>query len=482
MLLIPTILSGGVGSRLWPVSRDLHPKPFIKLADGNSLLQKAFIRSMALPEVTDILTVTNHELLFKTREEFMAVNAQHNSLSCILEPFGRNTAAAIATAALHIQQQYGAQTLMLVLSADHLILNQEAFQQAVASAIQLANYGKLVTFGVHPTKPETAYGYIEADGFNVLNFIEKPSLTKAQEYIKSARYLWNAGIFCFTAGNILQEMQQHCPIILAATKDCFAKSKTRDSHNIHQIELEANSFMHVPDQSIDYAVMEHSSNVAVVPCDIGWSDLGSWDALSSLVEKDQNSNSIEGEAYTHAASNNYIHSSHRVVGVVGVKDLLIIDTPDALLVADKNHAQDVKHIYNHLKAQDHDTHRLHRTVVRPWGTYTTLEEGPGFKIKRIEVKPGASLSLQMHMHRSEHWVVVSGTATVVNDNLEFIIKTNESTYIKPGHKHRLINATQEMVIIIEVQSGNYLGEDDIIRFEDIYGRVPDEINAQTEPL
>jgi mannose-1-phosphate guanylyltransferase / mannose-6-phosphate isomerase len=477
MRLIPIILSGGVGSRLWPVSRDLHPKPFIKLQDGLSLLQHAFIRSMNLPGVVDLITVTNHELLFKTREEFLQVNTQQKFLSCILEPCGRNTAAAITAAALHIQKQYTEKTIMLVLSADHLILDQEAFEQAVNSAVMLAKTGKLVTFGMQPTTPETAYGYIEADGYNVLNFIEKPSLEKAQEYLQSKRYLWNAGIFCFTTESILQEIQQHCAEILSATQTCFNLSRARPSHDVYQLELDKQSFQQVPDQSIDYAVMEHSANIAVVPCNIGWSDLGSWNALSNLVPQDSNHNRIQGEIYTHAAHNNYIYSENRVVGAVGVNNLLIIDTPDALLIANQDHAQDVKHIYNQLKTNNNSVHKIHRTVVRPWGTYTILEEGPGFKIKRIEVKPGASLSLQMHLHRSEHWVVVQGTATVINADQLLSIKVNESTYIPAGNKHRLTNNTTDLVIIIEVQSGSYLGEDDIIRFDDIYGRAEAEIDA-----
>ena len=471
MPLVPIILSGGVGSRLWPISRDLHPKPFIKLTDGESLLQKAFIRSMKLQDVSEIVTITNQELLFSTRQEFFSLPETNQKLSCILEPFGRNTAAAIATAAFYVQQKYGEDTIMLVLSADHLIKYQEKFTDAVNQAILLAQTGKLVTFGIQPVTPETAYGYIEHDGFQVLNFVEKPSRTKALEYIQSERYLWNAGIFCFSAGNVLAEMRQHCLDIYENTHKCFQQSIARKSHNVEQLELDAISFKHVPDQSIDYALMERSKNIAVVPCDIGWSDLGSWSTFSDLISADPNNNRIHGDVYTHAAKNNYISSENRVVGVVGIDNIMIIDTPDALLVADKQHAQDVKHIYNELKLNNHHAHRVHRTVVRPWGSYTLLEEGPNFKIKRIEVNPHASLSLQMHLHRSEHWVVVQGVASVINAEQMLQIKVNESTYIPAGNKHRLTNETDEKIILIEVQSGSYLEEDDIIRFDDRYGRV-----------
>ena len=469
--LIPTILCGGAGSRLWPVSRELHPKPFIRLEDGQSLLQKAFLRGAQLPGVGHLITVTNRELYFKTEDEFREVSTNKVSASFILEPFGRNTAPAIAAAALQAAQMHGPDTILLVLAADHLIADQAAFEQAVIKAVELAQLGKLVTFGIQPQSPETGYGYIEFDGNSVLRFIEKPSLGKAQEYLASGRFLWNSGMFCFAAGAMLEQMEQHCPAILVATRACIEKSRLSKGACLGQLELDANTFSNVPDDSIDYAVMEKSEQVAIVPCNIGWSDIGSWSALGDLDAADANGNRVQGEVMLHNTRNCVIQADGRLVGAVGVSNLIIVDTPDALLVADRAQAQDVKHIFTSLKAQGHEAHRLHRTVHRPWGTYTVLEEGPGFKIKRIEVKPGASLSLQMHHHRSEHWVVVSGQAEVVNGENEIYLSTNQSTYIAAGHRHRLRNSAQTPCVIIEVQTGNYLGEDDIVRFQDRYGRV-----------
>lgn len=470
MSLIPVILCGGAGSRLWPVSRETHPKPFIRLEDGQSLLQKAFLRGACLPDVTEILTVTNRELFFKTEDEFREVNEAGTPTSFLLEPFGRNTAAAVAAAALYVAAKTPDATL-LVLAADHLIADQTAFKEAVDRAIALADQGNLVTFGIQPDAPETGYGYIEAEGNTVKRFIEKPDAKTAQAYVDSGNFYWNSGMFCFKAGVMLEQMQLHCPDILAAVRACLAKSRTLEGKGFSQSELDPESFANVPDNSIDYAVMEKSAKVAVVPCDIGWSDIGSWSALGDLTEADSKGNRIQGEALLYDTSNCYIQSGERIVGVVGLENLIIIDTPDALLVADRARVQDVKHVYAQLKAQGHDAYKLHRTVHRPWGSYTVLEEGSRFKIKRIEVKPGASLSLQMHHHRSEHWIVVSGMARVVNGDKELFVNTNESTYIPAGHQHRLENPGVLDLVMIEVQSGEYLGEDDIVRFQDNYGRA-----------
>ncbi|MGR8941721.1 MAG: mannose-1-phosphate guanylyltransferase/mannose-6-phosphate isomerase [Gammaproteobacteria bacterium] len=468
--LVPTILCGGAGSRLWPVSRELHPKPFIRLADGQSLLQKAFLRGAHLPAVAEVLTVTNREFFFKTEDDFREVNAKSVLTSFILEPFGRNTAPAIAAAALQVAKTHGDDALMLVLAADHLIADQQAFQTAVAQATELALGGKLVTFGIKPTSPETGYGYIEAEGNAVLRFVEKPSKEKAEEYLSSGRFFWNSGMFCFSAGVLLQQMEKHCPEILAATQRCMIKSRLALGEGLTQVELDQNLFKEVPDDSIDYAVMEKSDQVAVVPCNIGWSDIGSWTALGELAQPDADGNRIQGDTMLHGTRNCIIHGDNRLIGMVGVENLIVIDTPDAVLVADKSRAQDVKHIYSELKSQGHDSYKLHRTVHRPWGTYTVLEEGERFKIKRIVVKPGSKLSLQLHHHRSEHWVVVSGTAKVTNGENELMVYTNESTYIPAGQKHRLENPGVVDLVIIEVQSGDYVGENDIVRFEDIYGR------------
>lgn len=474
MRLIPTILCGGAGSRLWPVSREQHPKPFIRLADGQSLLQKAFLRGAQLPGVIEVLTVTNRELFFKTEDEFREVNAEGIATSFILEPFGRNTAPAIVAAALQVAKTHGDDAIMLVLAADHLISDQLAFEQAVLKATELATLGKLVTFGIQPEAPETGYGYIEADGNTVLRFVEKPSLEKAQEYLASGQFLWNSGMFCFSAGSLLREMEKYHPQMVADMRVCIEQSRASEGKGFIQVELDPETFATVPEDSIDYAVMEKSDQVAVVPCNIGWSDIGSWSALGDLDQADARGNRVQGEVMLHATDNctiqNSGQSNGRLIATVGVKNLIIIDTPDAVLVADKSCAQDVKHIYAELKLNGHDAHKLHRTVHRPWGTYTVLEEGVGFKIKRIEVNPGAKISLQMHHHRSEHWVVVSGIAKVINGESELIVNTNESTYIPAGHKHRLENEGESNLVMIEVQSGAYVGEDDIERFEDSYGR------------
>ncbi|MDM7322294.1 MAG: mannose-1-phosphate guanylyltransferase/mannose-6-phosphate isomerase [Gammaproteobacteria bacterium] len=476
-MIIPVILSGGVGSRLWPVSREVHPKPFMRLADGKSLLQKTLLRACSLPDIHEVLTVTNRELYFKTVDEYHSVNPSVR-LSYILEPFGRNTAAAITAAALFLRENHGEDSLMLILAADHLITNTQAFISAVHSATELAHQGYLVTLGIQPTRPETGFGYIDAANtlpttsgslaYKVQRFIEKPDFTKAQQYLVSGHHFWNAGIFCFQIGSVLKELRQHAPSILQTTTQALQSAK--HTPNPPVIEITPESFAAVPEISIDYALMEKSVHVAVIPCDIGWSDIGSWNAISELTPADQDGNRIEGEALLHATRHCYIHSPLRLTAAVGLENLIIIDTHDALLVAHKECAQDVKHITQKLKQHGHRTHQHHTTVYRPWGSYTVLEEGENFKIKRIEVKPGAALSLQMHYHRSEHWIVVKGTARVTNGEKIFILNTNESTFIPAGHIHRLENPGIIDLVIIEVQSGTYLGEDDIVRFEDNYGR------------
>lgn len=341
--LIPTILCGGAGSRLWPVSRELHPKPFIRLADGQSLLQKAYLRGSQLTGVKHLITVTNRELLFKTEDEFRELGAESISTAFILEPFGRNTAPSIAAAVLQVAKTHGSDAILLVLAADHLIADQVAFQQAVSQAVELARQGKLVTFGIQPDAPETGYGYLESAGNTVLRFVEKPSLEKAKEYLASGRFLWNSGMFCFAAGNMLEQMEKHCPTILSATRACIEQSHLLAGGNgSSQLELDAAAFKKVPDDSIDYAVMEKSDQVAVVPCDIGWSDIGSWAALGDLDPADANGNRIQGEALLYDTRNSTIQSHDRLIATVGVENLVIIDTPDALLVANKASAQKSK--------------------------------------------------------------------------------------------------------------------------------------------
>ena len=480
MPLIPVILSGGAGTRLWPVSRDSHPKPFIKLADGQSLLQKTFARAAALPGVQEIYTVTNREFFFKTEDDYAQVNPDKLALTYLLEPFGRNTAAAIAAAALHAESQQP-NAVLLVLPADHLIHNTAAFAAAVEQASALAQDGWVVTFGIEPEAPDTGFGYIEADGQRVKRFVEKPNLDTARSFLQQGGYYWNSGMFCFTPATLLREMEQHCPHIVEAVQDCLGRSRRAQGAGLMQIELDARSFEPVPDVSIDYALAEKSDRMALVPCAIGWSDIGSWAALSNLLPADAQGNRIDGDVVLHAVQDCAIYGEDRLIGAAGVQGLIIVDTPDALLVVAKDRTQDVRQLYAALKKRGHAAHKLHRTVHRPWGTYTVLEEGPQFKIKRIEVKPGASLSLQMHHHRSEHWIVVSGTAKIINGENDQYILTNESTFIPPCTPHRLTNPGKVSLVMIEVQSGDYLGEDDIVRFADAYGRVAAPANPEASP-
>jgi len=471
-MLIPVILSGGAGTRLWPVSREGCPKPFMKLADGESLLFKSYSRAAAVG-TGDILTVTNRDYFFMSKDELAQVKpAQCGAF--LLEPVGRNTAPAVALAAHYVAARFGRDALMLVLPADHLVQDLSRFNHAVEAAASLARQGKLATFGIIPTAPETGFGYIEAGGDlnggrQVKRFVEKPNEDKAREYLAAGNFYWNSGMFCFAAGVILDEMAKHAPDVAQAVDACWQAMGQADGA---MIEIPTEAFGQVPDISIDYAVMERSSEVVVVPADFGWSDIGSWVAVRELAQADVNDNRATSQNAIFVDSRNtYVQSEGRVVATVGVDNLMIIDTPDALLVAHPDRAQDVKKVVAQLKKSDHEAYKLHRTVTRPWGTYTVLEEGTRFKIKRIEVKPGGTLSLQMHHHRSEHWIVVSGMARVVNGDKEILVGANESTYIPAGHKHRLENPGVLDLVMIEVQSGEYLGEDDIVRFQDIYGRA-----------
>ncbi len=476
---IPVILSGGTGTRLWPLSRQSHPKPFLTLPDGENLLQKSLRRAAAIPDVQEILTVTNRDYYFQTRDAYDAVDSRegHRQLRYLLEPVGRNTAPAIAAAAWELQESFGPDTILLVLPADHLVQDLPSFLAAVEKARELAQAGYLVTFGITPGWPETGYGYIEAGevltaadsilGHRVQRFVEKPDLARAQSFLDAGGYSWNSGMFCFRAGTFLEELGNHQPALSHALGQVLSHGRRQDDY----LELPP-SFAQLPDISVDYAVMEPTQRAAVVAGDFGWSDIGSWSAFGGLLETDAQGNQIIGEVVLEDARGCIVHTSERLAALLGVEDLVIIDTPDALLIARKDRDQEVKKIVAELKRRGHESHALHRTVHRPWGTYTVLEEGPRFKIKRILVKPGAALSLQMHHHRSEHWIVVSGTAKIVNGDEERLIRTNESTYIPAGTPHRLINPGVIDLVMIEVQSGEYLGEDDIVRFEDRYGRTP----------
>jgi mannose-1-phosphate guanylyltransferase/mannose-6-phosphate isomerase len=471
-MLIPLILSGGSGTRLWPVSREAYPKPFIKLADGRSLLQKTLDRLAPLGELVEVITVTNREQFFATRDEYRAAELPLRHFF-VLEPLARNTAPAVAVGALAALSRHGPDVILLVLPADHLVADAEGFAHSVRQAETLAERGHLVTFGIKPSYPETGFGYIErgdaladSEGFRVVRFTEKPSLETAQAMLASGRYYWNAGMFCFRADAFLEELAILAPDIRAGAGQCWEAIAQKDDH----VHLSEEIFRTIPDISVDYAVMEKSDKVAVVPATFDWSDVGSWKAVSELTPSDQAGNRAQGEALFVDSRGCYVQSSGRMVAAVGVENLVVVDTPDALLIAHQDKVQDVKKVAQQLKLANHETYKLQKPVVRPWGTYTVLEEGPGFKIKRIVVKPGASLSLQMHYHRSEHWVVVSGTAKVVNGDEELLVRTNESTFIRAGHKHRLENPGKVDLVMIEVQSGGYLGEDDIVRFEDKYGR------------
>ena len=476
--ILPVILSGGTGTRLWPVSREGHPKPFMRLADGQTLLEKTYRRASNLPGVVKedgkpkMLTVTNRDYYFISRDELAKADADG---AFLLEPFGRNTAPAIALAAYRLLQKRGDDVIMLVLPSDHLIGDEAAFTACVQKACHLARDGYLVTFGITPAGPEIGFGYIEqgeaiANGFLVKRFVEKPDAKTARQYLDAGNYLWNSGMFCFKAKIFLEELRLHAPEIADHAEKCWDAVPDRGNDSSY-LEIPESAFRNAPNVSIDYALMEKSKRVAVVPGSFGWDDIGSWNAVRDLANPDAANNRAMGEDIFFNSSNTFIQSEDRLVAAVGLNNLMIIDTPDALLVANPDYAQDVKAVVTKLKELGHSTAKLHKTVVRPWGTYTVLEEGAGFKMKRIEVRPGARLSLQMHHHRSEHWIVVSGEATVVNGDQTLNIKSNESTYIPAGHLHRLENKTDGDLILIEVQCGGYLGEDDIVRFEDSYGRA-----------
>jgi mannose-1-phosphate guanylyltransferase / mannose-6-phosphate isomerase len=481
--IIPVILSGGAGTRLWPLSRETAPKPSMPLPDGETLLAKTAVRALALPDVAELVTVTNREYYFHTKDAYAGLREKlPERTSYLLEPFGRNTAPAVALAALWADRRYGDDVVLLVLPADHLVRDHAAFAAAVARAARLAKSGSLVTFGIGPTHPETGFGYIECgaplagDGplaFTAIRFVEKPPLDKARSYVAAGNYLWNSGMFCFTPKSILAAFAHHAPAVLDAVR---AVAQSFDAKNdVSMLEIDATLFAAVPDISLDYAVMEKAAAegaVAVVRGGFDWSDVGSWQAMAELSAPDAEGNRGQGERVAIATRGTYIHAGDRVVATVGVENLIIVDTPDAVLVAHRDHLQRVKDVVGELKARGHESYRLHKTVARPWGAYTVLEEAPGFKIKRIEVKPGAALSLQLHHRRSEHWVVVAGVAKVTRGEDTFLVHANGSTYIPVETRHRLENPEADPLVMIEVQCGDYLGEDDIVRFDDKYGRVP----------
>ena len=472
--MVPVILSGGSGTRLWPVSRRAHPKPFMKLVDGESLAEKTFRRALGVSESSPVLTVTSRDYYFYTRDLYDEVDGQQHEHPFLLEPVGRNTAPAIALAALYVQDVLGPDAVMLVLPADHLIRDEESFGASVDAARGLAERGYLVTFGIHPTHPETGYGYIRqgkpienSSGHEVAAFVEKPDEDTAMEYVESGQYGWNSGMFCFAAGAFLEAIAEFAPDIASSVSSCWEGMDATQQ----PMEIPLDLFSACPSNSIDYAVMEKASNCAVVGADFGWSDIGSWKAMSELYESDEAGNRIQGKAVVVESRNCFIQGSDRLVAVVGVDDLVIVDTGDAVLVADRDRAQDVKEVVNQLSDLKHEAAEFHKTVHRPWGSFSILESAEDCKVKRLVVKPGGVLSLQLHHKRSEHWTVVKGVAKVRLGDKEFLLNPNESIDIPVETQHRLENPGTEDVHLIEIQTGIYFGEDDIVRFEDIYGRV-----------
>ena len=473
--IVPIILSGGAGSRLWPLSREHHPKQLIALLDEYTLLQATARRLAALDHSRAPIVVCNDEHRFMVAEQLRAIGVTPAAI--LLEPVARSTAPAIAAAALEALAQCdeGEEPILLILPADHVIEGDTQLAGAVRAAVKEAAAGKLVTFGVTPAYPETGYGYIRAgsptgisDEARVVDgFVEKPDAEHAAAWVEAGGYYWNSGMFVFGAVRYLQELGAHAAPIRDAVKTAHEKA-TRD---LAFLRLDAESFAESPAVSVDYAVMEHTPNAVVVPLDAGWSDIGSWAALSELVERDEEGNATQGDVVLERTRNTYILGGDRLVAVVGVADCVIVDTADAVLVAAKNAVQDVKKVVEQLKCTRRDEYKSHRKVYRPWGSYDSVYSGHGFKIKHIVVNPGQRLSLQIHRHRAEHWIVVRGIARVTRDEETFMVSENESTYIPQCVRHRLENPGTVPLELIEVQSGTYLGEDDIIRFEDAYGRA-----------
>jgi mannose-1-phosphate guanylyltransferase/mannose-6-phosphate isomerase len=475
--VVPVILSGGTGSRLWPLSRELNPKQFLPLISENSMLQETLLRLQG-SETTTVdneispVIVCNDAHRFLAAEQLRQINYQDPSI--ILEPAGRNTAPAICVAAMHLMEKEQ-DPIMLVLPADHVILNIDSFHKTLSQGVQLAQQDKLVTFGIVADSAETGYGYIQQgeqidslnNAYSVSRFVEKPDKQTAQNYLDSGDYLWNSGMFMFRCSVFIQELEKYQSEMVKYCQQAYQRAK----NDFDFIRLDKASFLASPANSIDYAVMEQTDHGAVIPLDADWSDVGAWDALWDIAEKDPQDNVCHGDLLLDQVTNSYIHAEHRLVAAIGMDNCIIIETGDAILVADKNNAQDVKSIVQRLKSQKRDEAMLHQRVYRPWGSYETLDEESRFKVKRIIVNPGSTLSLQMHHHRAEHWVIVRGTAKITQGDKEFVLTEDQSTYIPLGTTHRLENPGVIPLEMIEIQSGSYLGEDDIVRFSDEYGRV-----------
>jgi mannose-1-phosphate guanylyltransferase/mannose-6-phosphate isomerase len=467
MKILPVILCGGSGSRLWPLSRAQYPKQLLKLTSQYSLLQDTMQRLGGLSgQILDPMVICNEGHRFLVARQFDEIGI---APTLVLEPKGRNTAPAVAVAAL--LQEEPESTLLLVLPADHVIRDPDALIRAIELAVPAAESGRLVTFGIVPRAPETGYGYIRADNtngdiFDIDRFVEKPDFETARRYVQSGSYFWNSGMFLFSAAAYLEELNAHVPEMVAACQHSIADIAAGE----RQVQLQAEAFSACPADSIDYAVMEKTTRASVVPLDAGWSDVGSWASLHDVSEQDKSRNTLDGDVVAVDCTNTLIRAESRLVGAVGLDECIVVETKDAVLVAPKSRAQDVKNIVAELEAANREETKLGREVFRPWGSYDSLENAEGFQVKRLTVLPGAILSLQLHHRRAEHWVVVAGVARITLDDKIFDLKVNEHTFIPVGAKHRIENPGDELLHIIEVQVGDYLGEDDIVRFEDKYGR------------
>ncbi|WP_455222928.1 mannose-1-phosphate guanylyltransferase/mannose-6-phosphate isomerase [Kaarinaea lacus] len=478
MNIVPVILSGGAGTRLWPLSREAHPKQFLNLLDNSSLITNTVARLDKIEAVDKPIVVCNEYHRFKVAQHI--TDAGRWPCDVILEPCARNTAPAIATAALHASRDEN-DPLLLVMPADHVIKDEEAFASAVMEMAEIAAAGYLVTFGITPESPATGYGYIcagdeiaDSSAKNISAFVEKPDRETAESYLASGNYFWNSGIFLFCAGTLLQQLEEHAPDILESCMMSYSRSEKEGTF----IKLNSEDFAGCRSESIDYAVMEQTTRAVVTPISMGWSDIGSWESLWEVHPKDEAGNAIAGEVVNIDCESSYLRSSDRTLAVLGVKDLVVVDTDDALLIVHRSRSEEVKTLLQQVAVSEPEKATQHRTVHRPWGCYRSTDAAERFQVKRITVNPGAQLSLQMHHHRAEHWIVVRGTANVTIEDKVFVLKENESTFIPIGAKHRLENPGRIPLELIEVQSGSYLGEDDIVRFDDVYGReTPSSANV-----
>jgi mannose-1-phosphate guanylyltransferase / mannose-6-phosphate isomerase len=467
-MLIPVILSGGAGTRLWPLSREMYPKQLLALTGKQTMLQDTAARLAGIDAATSPIVVCNEAHRFTVAEQLRALRIP--AAAILLEPAGRNTAPAVALAALKALEISSDATLV-VAPADHVMRDIDGFQQAAATAAALAAEGKLVTFGIVAHAPETGYGYIRRENgkgpaYPVAQFVEKPPLEQAREFVASGDYYWNSGMFVFKADRYLAELRAFAPDILKASAAAYRAAQT----DLDFVRIDKAEFAKCRSESIDYAVMEKTKDAMVLPLDVGWSDVGSWSSLFDALPADEQGNVLQGDVLVHDTRGCYVHSTSRLVAAVGMDDHIIVETKDAILVAPKDRVQDVKELVGKLKKSGRSESSLHREVFRPWGSYDCIDNGERFQVKRLSVKPGAVLSLQMHHHRAEHWIVVQGTARITCNDKTFLLSENESTYIPIGATHRIENPGKVALHIVEVQSGSYLGEDDIVRFEDNYGR------------